>query len=291
MPTTITAQLPVLIDAGTRVTYPVGFGTGLGISPYSLFATEDDAPAKTFNAGGYNPVGAYSALATPDGDEIVTPALTEAAAIPYTTVRYTNGFSLDELAVRFLDPKIIPQWFRQLGLRAGECVSKAVYDLIRLGFTNSLFSATHASNVGNLSNFGSTALGHSSFAAARAVLLKQKSIDGDPAGQMGAFLVVPPDLEVLARQIVTSEVTDGSLQRNVLMGSVQVISSPFLTDATDWFMLAAKGENPFNVFWAIRPHPQMGVDSESFNLTATDSLAFAAGTSDWRGSFGAQVAG
>lgn len=291
MSETLVANLPGLLAAGTRIAFPRGFAAGLGGVPVTAWVEEQDAPARSFNVVGYDPVKAYSSTNTPEGEDIATEVLGEGPATTFTMVRYTNGFSLTPEGYDFLPGEIVQRWLYSMGLRAAECIQKAMIDLLRLGFTNGLFANNHSSNVGNLSNIGSTALGHASYAAARAVLARQKSNDGDPAACFPAFLFVPPELEALARQIVTSPVTDSNLQTNVFQNEVQVVVSPFLTDTTDWMLTGSKLDNPFKLFQKRRSSPSMFIDPKSRNLIAVDDQSFVGGVADWRGTFGSQVAG
>ncbi len=115
------------------------------------------------------------------------------------------------------------------------------------------FSGSHKSNledssVGTIDNLDAVALTLSNYAAARAKMMAYLGADGQPLGVMPNLLVVPPQLEGIARQILNSDfVADfipgnttagnaGSSQ-NVWKGSARMLVIPELaTAATTWYL-------------------------------------------------------
>lgn len=92
-----------------------------------------------------------------------------------------------------------------------------------------LFTVAHA-------NGASDVLAGPALQAGIAAIKKQKTASGENAGLVPAYLVVPPDLEFTARDLVKQTTTGG--EANILSGIVEVIVSPFLTSATAWFLVA-----------------------------------------------------
>lgn len=107
----------------------------------------------------------------------------------------------------------------------------------------SLANASHPHerrDTGTWSNLETGAtLSHSAFSTARTNLRKRTNEFGYPMVVKTKALVVPPDLEESARVIANSElVSGGSLNnKNVFMGSFEVIVWDYLTDTNAWFLL------------------------------------------------------
>jgi hypothetical protein len=128
------------------------------------------------------------------------------------------------------------------------------------GGTGALFNATALTSTGGHANLLTTALSSAAYKAARLAMMKQT----DRALGAGRrlmiqpkFMLVPPDLELTAQEILNSELvphqnwgsgTDGQTI-NVLRRRFQIISVPDWTDATDWALLADPAQHP--VIWLI----------------------------------------
>ncbi len=115
------------------------------------------------------------------------------------------------------------------------------------------FNGSHLSNlenasIGTIDNLDAVALTLTNYAAARAKMMSYVGADGQPLGVMPNLLVVPPQLEGIARQILNSDfVADfipgntttanvGSSQ-NVWKGSAQLLVIPELAGAaTTWYL-------------------------------------------------------
>ncbi len=115
------------------------------------------------------------------------------------------------------------------------------------------FATSHRSNledaaVGTIDNLDAVALTLTNYAAARAKMMSYLGADGQPLGVMPNLLVVPPQLEGMARSILNADfVADfvhgsttagnvGSAQ-NVWKGSAKLLVVPELaTAATTWYL-------------------------------------------------------
>lgn len=84
-------------------------------------------------------------------------------------------------------------------------------------------------------------------ATIRAAMLKQTGPDGLPLGIVGDTLLVPPELEIKARQAANALFYPTSIGgaagpvSNVFAGAYDVVVNPYLTDTTSWYMLSTKG--------------------------------------------------
>jgi len=123
-----------------------------------------------------------------------------------------------------------------------------VLELVRDGFTNAgydgaaFFSDDHPSPSGDLSNVAADALSATALQTAITNMAKQTDDNGNPLGIIADTLVIPPDLEWKALELVGSNLAPESALNavNPLRGRLDVIVSPYLSDTTNWFVFATK---------------------------------------------------
>ena len=99
---------------------------------------------------------------------------------------------------------------------------------------------------GNLSA-GSLALNLANLKALATRFRKLKDPDGNPVAVEPRILLVPVDLELAAAEImgstlIQSGATGGQPDRNVLAGRYQVVASTYLTNTTDYYLLASPAD-------------------------------------------------
>lgn len=109
-------------------------------------------------------------------------------------------------------------------------------------------SAFFTSGRGNLSA-GSLALNLANLKALATKYRKLKDPDGNPVAVEPRILLVPVDLELAAAEIMGSTLiqsgnTSGQPDRNVLAGRYQVVASTYLTNTTDYYLLASPADLP-----------------------------------------------
>jgi len=146
---------------------------------------------------------------------------------------------------------------RALAEEAARHTEELVFNTIKAGSTATyglcydgqyFFDTDHA-NTGaeyttSQSNKGTTALSASALQAAITAMRKIKDDRGTPMGINPTHLVVPPDLEWTAMEILDSTINPdataatyaANTKANVLRGRLQLIVSPYLTDTNDWFV-------------------------------------------------------
>ena len=100
----------------------------------------------------------------------------------------------------------------------------------------------------NLST-GSLALSLANLKALATKFRKLKDPDGNPVAVEPRILLVPVDLELAAAEImgstlIQSGATSGQPDRNVLAGRYQVVASTYLTNTTDYYLLASPADLP-----------------------------------------------
>jgi phage major head subunit gpT-like protein len=108
--------------------------------------------------------------------------------------------------------------------------------------SNSTFYAKETAAAGN-------ALQLSSLKTAAASYRKLQDPDGNPLGIAPALLLVPPELEIAAAELMAGSllITGENATRtnaNVLAGRYQVVSSSYLTSASTWWLCANPGDLP-----------------------------------------------
>ena len=101
---------------------------------------------------------------------------------------------------------------------------------------------------GNLSA-GSLALSLANLKALATKFRKLKDPDNNPVAVEPRILLVPVDLELAAAEIMGSSLiqsgaTGGQPDRNVLAGRYQVVASTYLTNTTDYYLLASPADLP-----------------------------------------------
>lgn len=139
----------------------------------------------------------------------------------------------------------IPMRIREMVEAHARHTEKSVFELLAAGFTgldykgDTFFSDSHTWG----DNKGTTALGLTALEAAIVQMAEFVDDQGEPLGIVPDTLVVPPALQFTARQLVQSAQIPGVANNDInpVQGMLDVVVSPYLTDATDWFLLKAKG--------------------------------------------------
>jgi hypothetical protein len=101
---------------------------------------------------------------------------------------------------------------------------------------------------GNL-RAGSHALSLANLKALATQFRKLEDADGNPVAVTPRILLVPPDLELTAAELMSSSLiqsgaTTGQPDRNVLAGRYEVVSSVYLSNTTDYYLLASPADLP-----------------------------------------------
>lgn len=112
-------------------------------------------------------------------------------------------------------------------------------------------STTYQNRFDSAANGGGVGfpLNHDNYRTVRAKMMKYQGEDGRSLNVVPDLLMVPPLLEVPARQIVQADMIapSGGLgaevaqaQTNVLKGTADVLVNPYLTSDTAWYLLCTK---------------------------------------------------
>ena len=118
-----------------------------------------------------------------------------------------------------------------------EGVTMACYD------GKAFFATNHTEgDSGTQSNRGSTALSATALQAAITAMRKFKNDKGKPAHIQPNLLVIPPDLEWEAKELLNSQfypeegATTNKMAVNVLKGALNLLVNDYLTDADNWYV-------------------------------------------------------
>lgn len=140
-------------------------------------------------------------------------------------------------------------------------IDETVFSLLGGGFATLchdgqyFFDTDHSEGEsGTQSNKGTDALSSAGLQNAITAMMKFKDDRGKVLGIVPDVLVVPPDLQWTALELLNSTYypdvvapASGSqkLAGNPLKGKLDLVVSPYLTDTNDWFLLATK--------WVVKP--------------------------------------
>ncbi len=141
---------------------------------------------------------------------------------------------------------------KQLGETARDFYRTKAFDTVVAGASTQcydgqyFFDTDHSENdSGTQSNLGSSALTSESLSAARAAMMRFKDDKGNSMGINGNILLVPPELEATALEIVGAETiqryvasgVDKKPMLNIHKGRYDVIVTERITDTDSWYLL------------------------------------------------------
>lgn len=157
-----------------------------------------------------------------------------------------------------------------------------------------LCSTTHPRNpnkTGNLVNAGTSSLTKDSVSLTRQAMMSTEDDAGNILGMMPNAIMVPPELEDTALEIVNS-INDPSSANNAInpqAGRFQVIAWHYLTDSDNWFMMDTVWMRE-NLKWYDRTPIEISVSQQtSTEATYEAYMRYSYGWDDWRWVYGHNV--
>ena len=117
----------------------------------------------------------------------------------------------------------------------------------------------------------------------------------DEAGKLVQFkpdtLVVPPELEWLAMELVKSAQKPGTNHNDInsLMGRFKIVVWDFLTDDKSWFIMDSK-RHQASFYWRVKPEFNKEKDFDTLVTKWSGYMRYSYGASDWRGFVGGKGA-
>jgi phage major head subunit gpT-like protein len=196
---------------------------------------------------------------------------------------------------------------QSLAREAKRHVDELVFTLLKSGFSatcydgENFFDTDHASgDSGAQSNKGTSALDATTLQAAITAMMKYKDDRGKLLGIAPDLLVVPPDLQWTAMELLESTYWPGSqanhkMASNVLKGKLDLLVSPYLTDTNDWFVLCTKGIVKPVILQSRTPVEFSALEADSESGFMRDQYIYGvrarynAGYGLWQMAYGSQV--
>lgn len=191
---------------------------------------------------------------------------------------------------------------RKLGISATQKMELDAASVFNNAFNTSyqggdgkpLCSVSHPRNpnkTGNLSNSGTSTLTKDAVSLTRQAMMATEDDAGNILGMMPNAIMVPPELEDTALEIVNS-MQDPSSANNTInpqAGRFQVVAWHYLTDSNNWFMMDTVWMRE-NLKWYNRQNLEISV----LDQTATEAvyeayMRYSFGWDDWRWVYGHNV--
>lgn len=197
---------------------------------------------------------------------------------------------------------------QSLAREARRHVDELVFTLLRGGFSAAcydgrpFFDTGHSSGEsGTQSNMSTDALEAVSLQAAITTMMKFRDDRGKFLGVVPDLLVVPPDLQWDAMELLESTywpeegTTTSRISSNVLKGKLDLLVSPYLTDTSDWFVLSTRGAVKPIILQSRTPVEFAALEADSESGFMRDQYIYGvrarynAGYGLWQMAYGAQV--
>lgn len=198
---------------------------------------------------------------------------------------------------------------QSLAREAKRHMDELIFTLLKNGFSTtcydgkSFFDAAHSDGEsGSQSNKGTSALDASALQTAITSMMKYKDDRGKFLGIVPDLLVVPPDLQWTAMELLESTywpeegTATNKMASNVLKGKLDLLVSPYLTDSSDWFMLSTKGVIKPVLLQSRMPIDFAALEADSESGFLRDQYIYGvrarynAGYGLWQMAYGSQVA-
>lgn len=160
----------------------------------------------------------------------------------YKLATYGKIISLTRQAIIGDDLGAFADLARRMGQAAAATEAQLLVDLLvqANGVGPTLSDGVALFHAGTHKNYvaSGAALALDTLGAARLAMRKQTGLTGELISVEPKYLVVPPDLETKADQLMTQIAATKAEDTNVLAGKFSVVVEPRLTDAARWYVVA-----------------------------------------------------
>lgn len=245
----------------------------------SRSTSRDFKPVSRPNIGLGSPL-----LEVPTGAEVKYGALTEVGET-YTLADYARIFALDRKAILNDDLDAFGRFPRAFGEKAAILEGDVVYALLTgnvvLSDGDPLFDAAHANTV-------AAGIDVAGLSALRVLMREQTEPDGANLNLTPRHLIVPPEFETAAQQLLTTIQAQQVGQVNPFQGSMEsAAAEPRLTDPNDYYVFASPNQRAAVEYAYLSgeegPQTMTRTSFERLGFEIRVVLAFAAGVLDFRG--------
>ncbi|WP_186766319.1 phage major capsid protein [Phaeobacter marinintestinus] len=168
----------------------------------------------------------------------------EEGAETFAVKTYGKIFGITRQAIVNDDLDVFSNMFPLLGQGAANTEAKLFAGLLeentglgpKLSDGKTLLHTDHGNLAQATSSLSVTSLGD-----ARVAMRRQKGIAGEAINVIPSFLVVPPELETLAEQVLTEIAASEVANANPFAGKLKLLVEPRFGSTTAWYLCAAPG--------------------------------------------------
>jgi phage major head subunit gpT-like protein len=191
---------------------------------------------------------------------------------------YEDSFKVPKHVIEDDTYNLYEPRFSAMGEAARLHEDQMVWQALSNGFTTlgpdgQYYFDTDHEGSSNQSNKGTGALTATTYKAARVAMRKYTDINGNILNITPTHLVVPPDLEGKALELLNADLVSST--SNVWKGSVSLIINPHLSTTTEWYLLdLSKSIKP--VIYANRKDPVFlaATDPEDAEVISTGEFKY-----------------
>ena len=211
----------------------------------------------------------------------------------YTMTKYGLGFKTTEEMVDDGKFDLMAKLSRMIGKSLFETRQIRSFNVFNNGFSAagpdgvSLFNASHPlTGGGTQSNTASSDLTQASLEAAITAFETLTDDEGLKIAVKPKYLLVPSALKFTAKEIVKSALEPSTANNaiNALVDeNIEVVASPYLTDAGQWILLGAQDEHELHFYERKAPVVTGAFDFDSDSGKTKMKTRFDVGYSDWFG--------
>ena len=218
----------------------------------------------------------------------------------YQADTYELAFRASKEALDDEQEEVVSDAARALGSSMSYTYDVDHANLFNNGFTSTtgapdgvvLFSTAHPLIGGGTEQNALTTAADLSVASIRTAL-NDIADTVDDAGKLlhwrPSILLVPVELKWLAMELIGSTLR-GDTADNAINAfkddSLRIVSSPHLTDADAWFLMAEPSKHNVRTYWRERPNVLHDWDFETSSMKVKIRARWKRGWSDWRGVYG-----
>lgn len=154
-----------------------------------------------------------------------------------------------------------------------------------------LFSASHVTYGGTGATYSNLQTGSLSRTTLQQALDKIKTLKDDrgrPIMVTPKLLVIPPELEWKAKELLLSEYQPETANNeiNALKGTLSYVVNRYLTSTTAWFVLADKSVIDLQHYWFDQPKPKAYEDDNTDSMIFKSTMRMVDSFWNWRGVVG-----
>lgn len=237
-----------------------------------------------------------------ENDAVTYDQLIQGPAKVFTHALYGLGFQIGYMAAKHDLDGIIERNAPELGRSLRMSIQtlaasfwNGAFDIETTADGQTVFSTTHTfiRGGGTFSNRSSSTLGLTSLQTGLIAFRRQKDLMGQPMPLVPENLLIPPELEPIAHELMNSQYRPDTgatreQQESWVRGKLKPYSWPFLTISTMWAILAPKAQHKVNWYWNIRPETSNGFDFDKEASKTKTLFAASFGAIDPRGLYGSK---